>query len=446
MGTFRIPPPTAGPAGSGHGRGRRGGVGNGCVRRAAVGRGLHRPRQPERAGEHAGHARVRPRHGRRGGAVPQPGPDRAGPGLPGRRHREPVRPAEGQGPLLPDVLVHRVAPVRRAGRSRDLRGAPAGRRHRRRPDEDLPGHQRRARRPGPGHPRGRADPDRAGDQRPGQGRHRPGRGDLHAGAADPAAGDLRQPGRRGPAAGDRRGGHPRLVRRAAAADPGHRRVDLLHQHHHHPGPGPGHRLRAVHDGPVPGGTAQPALGGGCAGPHRGHRRPDRRRVRRHRRGRAGRPDAVPRDVPALHGLWRRGDRRGGHAGRADRHARAARGARLPGQRAAHPPLPRRAAHEAAGRGRGQRRLVPHRPQRHAPAGRLRGRDRGGPARARLPVPLHHLGRHGRPRPAGGRRAAGGPGGAGPRLPGQRDDAHRGGGQAAPGLRGPRRSGPPWPAT
>ena len=80
-------------------------------------------------------------------------------------------------------------------------------------------------------------------------------------------------------------------------------------------------------------------------------------------------------------------------------------------------------------GGGQRRLVPHRPQRHAPAGRLRGRDRGGPARARLPVPLHHLGRHRRPRPAGGRRAAGGPGGAGPRLPGQRDDAHRGGGQA-----------------
>ena len=49
--------------------------------------------------------------------------------------------------------------------------------------------------------------------------------------------------------------HPRLVRRAAAADPGHRRVHLLDQHHHDPGPGPGHRLRPVHGGPVPRGAA-----------------------------------------------------------------------------------------------------------------------------------------------------------------------------------------------
>src|SRR5215510_13997826 len=94
------------------------------------------------------------------------------------------------------------------------------------------------------------------------------------------------------------------------------------------------------------------------------------------------------------------------------------------------------------RSRGGQRMVPQRPQRHAPAGGLRRRDRGGPARARRPVPLHHLGRHGRPRPAGGSWAAGGPGGAGPRLPGQRDHAHRGDGQARRAGGGPGAAGRP----
>ena len=73
--------------------------------------------------------------------------------------------------------------------------------------------------------------------------------------ADPAAGDLREPDRGVPAAGDRRTGNPGLVHRAAAADPGHRRFGVLPEHHHHPRPRPGHRLRAVPGHPVPGGAA-----------------------------------------------------------------------------------------------------------------------------------------------------------------------------------------------
>ena len=45
------------------------------------------------------------------------------------------------------------------------------------------------------------------------------------------------------------------------------------------------------------------------GPHRGHRGPHRGGLRHHRARRAGQPDAVPRDVPALDGLRRGGDRR-----------------------------------------------------------------------------------------------------------------------------------------
>ncbi len=106
-------------------------------------------------------------------------------------------------------------------------------------------------RPWADHPGRRAGADLLGDQQGSQVGHRPGRGHLPAGAARPAASDLRQPGRGQPAAGHRRHRHPRLVRRAAAAHPGHRGVHLLDQHHHDPRPGPGHRLRPVHGQPVP---------------------------------------------------------------------------------------------------------------------------------------------------------------------------------------------------
>ena len=119
-------------------------------------------------------------------------------------------------------------------------------------------HPGQAGRPRADQPGRRAGADLLGDQQGGQGGHRPGRGHLPAGAAGPAAGDLRQPGRGQPAAGHRRHRHPRLVRRAAAAHPGHRGVHLLDQHHHDPGPGPGHRLRPVHGQPVPRGTAPAA--------------------------------------------------------------------------------------------------------------------------------------------------------------------------------------------
>ena len=142
--------------------------------------------------------------------------------------------------------------------------------------------------------------------------------------------------------------------------------------------------------------------GGRGGRHGGHRRPHRRGLRHHRGGRAGQPHALPGDVPALDGLRRGGHRPGRHAGRADRPARPARGARPPGERAAGPP-PR----PAPGPGRAERGLVPDRAQRDAAPGGLR---RGHPARAArpgLPVPLDHLGRH---RRAGAARGRPGPGG------------------------------------
>ena len=72
---------------------------------------------------------------------------------------------------------------------------------------------------------------------------------------------------------------------------------------------------------------------------------------------------------------------------------------------------RRSVRRAAS-GRLGRRLVPHRPQRDAPPARLHRRHRDRPARARLAVPLDHLGRHGRPRAAVRLRAARGRRGAG----------------------------------
>ena len=232
-----------------------------------------------------------------------------------------------------------------------LTGADDAARHtdlRRDQERSDPGQPGRRRRDGQGR-RERGDGGR--DQLRGHRRHRQGRGLLDAGPADPAAGDLRQPGRGVPAGGDRRRGHPRLVHRAAAAHHGHHGVDLLGEHHHDPGSRPGHRLRAVHGHPVPRGTAPPADGGTGRRADRRDRGPDGRRVRGHGRARADQPDAVPRGLPALDGIRRGGHGRGGRAGRAHRAARAAGRPRPPGQRAADPPL-------GPAPGRGTRRAAP----------------------------------------------------------------------------------------
>ena len=78
-------------------------------------------------------------------------------------------------------------------------------------------------------------------------------------------------------------------------------------------------------------------GAGRGGADRGHGRPHGGGLRHHRRDGPGQPDAVPRDVPALDGLRRGGDRPGRHARRADRPARAAGRPRPEGERAADPP-------------------------------------------------------------------------------------------------------------
>ncbi len=69
--------------------------------------------------------------------------------------------------------------------------------------------------------------------------------------AHPARRDLRRPGGRELAIGDRRHRHSRLIGRIAAAHPVHHRVDLLDQYHHDSWTGPGDRLRLVHGRPVP---------------------------------------------------------------------------------------------------------------------------------------------------------------------------------------------------
>ena len=152
---------------------------------------------------------------------------------------------------------------------------------------------------------------------------------------------------------------------------------------------------AVHRDQVPRGTAPGADGRAGGGPDGGHRGPDRRGLRRHGRGRADQPDAVPGGLPAVDGLRRGGHRRGGHAGRADRAARAARRPRPPGQRAAHPPF---GAPPVRGPARTRTSGGWYRLARSvdAPARGLRRGDRdraAGPGRA---VPAHLLGWHRRP--------------------------------------------------
>ena len=244
----------AAAAGAGPGRpggGGRGGLGDRRVRRAAVRRRLHPAGQPEPAGEQPGRADVRPEHGRRGRALHQPDADRARRRVPQRGRPVAGRAAQERGPVRRQLLVHRIAAVRRRGRPRYICSFAAGRRVRLGPAQHLRRDPGQDHRPRADHPGRRAGADLLGDQQGSQVGHRPGRGHLPAGAARPAAGDLRQPGRGQPAAGHRRHRHPRLVRRAAAAHPGHRGVHLLDQHHHDPRPGPGHRLRPVHGQPVP---------------------------------------------------------------------------------------------------------------------------------------------------------------------------------------------------
>ena len=362
MGT---PDVRAAAAGAGAGRPRGGGrgrLGDRRVRRAAIRRRLQRAEQPEPAGERPGRADVRPEHGRRGGPLHQPQSDRARRRVPDRGHPDAGRAAQRRGADRRDLLDDQVATVRRGRRPCYLRSFAAVRRFRLGPAEHVRRDPGQAGRPRADQPGRRAGADLLGDQQGRQVRHRPGRGHLPAGAAGPAAGDLRQPGCGQPAAGHRGHRHPRLVRRAAVAHPGHRGVHLLDQHHHDPRPGPRHRLRPVHGQPVPRGTAPAAQHRGRGGAHSGHRGPHHRGVRGHRGRGAGRADAVPRDVPALDGLRRGGHRAGGHAGRAHRPARAAGRARPPGQRAAGAPRRGRAAP-----GRAERRLVPAGPRRDAPA-------------------------------------------------------------------------------
>jgi RND superfamily putative drug exporter len=145
------------------------------------------------------------------------------------------------------------------------------------------------------------------------------------------------------------------------------------------------------------------------------------------------------DVPALHGLRRRGDRRGGHAGRATVMPAllAVLGYRVNALRIQRRPegalsLARTAAGGA---------LVPHRPQRHAPPGRLRGRDR------RV---LLALGSRSAPSPGAAPTPARPARGAGPRVVQealasdfrQRPTPSRRW-SSSPACGGPRRSRPPW---
>ena len=75
-------------------------------------------------------------------------------------------------------------------------------------------------------------------------------------------------------AGDRDGGHPRCVHRAADAVPLRRRLDLLGQHRHDARPRSGDRLRAVRGLPVPRGAAPRLDRRGGGGPHGRDRRSD----------------------------------------------------------------------------------------------------------------------------------------------------------------------------
>ena len=162
------------------------------------------------------------------------------------------------------VLDQRVARPGLRRPARDLRGAPA----RRRPTTPRRHQTYKAIKAGltpaslaagrPDRPGRRQRADRGRDQHRGHRRHRPGRGLLDAGAADPAAGHLRQPGAR-PACRWRSAASRSSARSpCCGCSPWSPRVDLLGQHHHDPRPRPGHRLRAVHGDPVPRGTAPPA--------------------------------------------------------------------------------------------------------------------------------------------------------------------------------------------
>ena len=105
---------------------------------------LHPAGQPEPARSQCGRPGLRPERGGRRGAVPQRRDDRRRPGLPASRHGRPERLAAGRRDQGDHVLVRRVA---RPGQHRpalDLRGAPAHRGRRRGPPHDLRRDPRRA--------------------------------------------------------------------------------------------------------------------------------------------------------------------------------------------------------------------------------------------------------------------------------------------------------------
>ena len=170
-------------------------------------RRLHRPGQPEPA---RGNLATRA-FGRDTADVvvlySGPDHDRARPGLPGRRDRHAWPPCRAaRSPRTQTYWSTGLAAVRqrrRPGRptpcsSWPVPPTPPGSRT----YQAISGRPRRAR-PDRRRQAGRSRPRRAINKR-GHRRHRAGRGHLDAGAADPAAGHLRQPGRRQPAAGDRR--------------------------------------------------------------------------------------------------------------------------------------------------------------------------------------------------------------------------------------------------
>ena len=205
--------------------GGRGGLGHRGVRRAAVGAAA----SPPRAARASRRATWRRRaFGRDAGDVvvlySSPRADRA-------RRRLPRRRSPGPWPRCPPARCGRPRPTGPPAR----RSSPAPGGHATYAVLELAGGTDSARindydaikgqlaAPGLRTQVGGQIPTEAAINNAGHLRHRPGRGHLHAGAADPAAGHLRQPGRGQPAAGHRRHRHPRLVHRAAAADPGHRR-------------------------------------------------------------------------------------------------------------------------------------------------------------------------------------------------------------------------------
>ena len=443
------PRPPLGPAPSRHPHRRRPGLRRGRGRRrrrrpAPLLRRLRRPERgvlpgraaPGRRARHrfpqlraAGHRRCRDRRRRCPGRRRRRGPHhRAGRRPRGRR----------RGVLLePGPSCAAAVGRRRRGQLGPGGGPHRGRPgHRRDPGRRAARRARRSHRRGHGHHRGlRRGVQRRGPHR--RGGPGAGRGDRPAHHHHPAPAGV--PGRGGrPPAAVRRGpvGGGDLPG-AARAGGGHGGVDLRPEPHHRPRPRPRHRLQPVRHLPVPGGAGRGVRAPRGGGPHRAHRREDRRLQRPHRRRLAVRPAGVPPGVPALLRLRRRPRRRPGRLLRRRRPACAVGRPRPPGRR----PLPAPPAPEAGRRGA----LAPGRGDGHASTGPGRHPRHRRPAGARQPVPPHRPGPPRRPgaadlgreppgergaphrlRLAGGRRPlGGGPGHLGGRHRSRARRRHRG---------------------